>query len=231
MCSVAPTKQSGKRPADINANPHIDAAIGLRPLVREHADEAERERHLPRPVAEAFAREGLYRVAAPTEFHGADADPMTQIGVIEAVSRADGSAGWNLMIGIETFGLIAPGFAHCPELIEDPMTIMASSTAAVGRADREDGGWRVSGQWQFVSGIHNAELFGATVRRYANDEPVLRGSKRVSRPGLRVYTRAREIPRVMGGIGVALVSTSSGLMTGSEARRRRLGGEVLAFVW
>ena len=69
------------------------------------------------------------------------------------------------------------------------------------------------------------------LRYDANDEPVLRGSKRVSRPGLRVYTRAREIPRVMGGIGVALVSTSSGLMTGSEARRRRLGGEVLAFVW
>ena len=69
------------------------------------------------------------------------------------------------------------------------------------------------------------------LRYDANDEPLLRGSKRVSRPGLRVYTRAREIPRVMGGIGVALVSTSSGLMTGSEARRRRLGGEVLAFVW
>ena len=69
------------------------------------------------------------------------------------------------------------------------------------------------------------------LRYDADDAPLLRGSKRVSRPGLRVYTRAREIPRVMGGIGVALVSTSSGLMTGSEARRRRLGGEVLAFVW
>jgi small subunit ribosomal protein S8 len=69
------------------------------------------------------------------------------------------------------------------------------------------------------------------LRYDANDEPLLQGSKRVSRPGLRVYTRAREIPRVMGGIGVALVSTSSGLMTGSEARRRKLGGEVLAFVW
>ena len=69
------------------------------------------------------------------------------------------------------------------------------------------------------------------LRYDADNKPVLRGSKRVSSPGLRVYTRSREIPRVMGGIGVALVSTSSGLMTGSEARRRRLGGEVLAFVW
>lgn len=69
------------------------------------------------------------------------------------------------------------------------------------------------------------------LRYDADDEPFMKGSKRVSRPGLRVYTRSREIPRVMGGIGVAVVSTSSGLMTGSEARRRKLGGEVLAFVW
>ena len=68
--------------------------------------------------------------------------------------------------------------------------------------------------------------------RYVDDaQPVLRGAKRVSRPGLRVYERAREIPRVMGGVGVALVSTSQGVMTGQEAYRRRLGGEVLCFVW
>ena len=102
---------------------------------------------------------------------------MTQIGVIETVSRADGSAGWNLMIGIETFGLIGPGFKdRCPELIADPMTVMASSTAAVGRAEREGAGWRISGQWQFVSGIHNAQLFGATVRLYDGDEPAVEGN-------------------------------------------------------
>ena len=60
---------------------------------------------------------------------------MTQIRVIETVSHADGSAGWNLMIGIETFGIISAGFHKCPSLIADPMTVMASSTAAVGRAE------------------------------------------------------------------------------------------------
>ena len=152
----------------------------MAPLIREHADEAEEQRHLPRPVAEAFAREGLYRLAGTPDIHGADADPMTQIRVIEAVSRADGSAGWNLMIGIETFGLIGPGFKNrCPELIADPATIMASSTAAVGRAERCGNGWRVSGQWQFVSGIHNAHIFGATVRLFeaGSDVPIDEGNR------------------------------------------------------
>ena len=156
----------------------VRTAQKLTPLIREHADEAERIRHLPRPVAAAFAENGLYRLAGTADIHGADADPITQIGVIEAASRADGSAGWNLMIGIETFGLIGPGFKdRCPELIADPMTIMASSTAAVGRAQKDGDGWRVSGQWQFVSGIHNAQIFGATVRLYDGDELLDEGNR------------------------------------------------------
>ena len=67
--------------------------------------------------------------------------------------------------------------------------------------------------------------------RYQNGEPALAGSKRVSRPGLRIHTRAREIPRVMGGIGTAVISTSQGIMTGRDAAKRRLGGEILCFVW
>ena len=67
--------------------------------------------------------------------------------------------------------------------------------------------------------------------RYQNGEPAFGGAKRVSRPGLRIHSRAREIPRVMGGIGTAVISTSQGIMTGREAAKRRLGGEVLCFVW
>ena len=57
------------------------------------------------------------------------------------------------------------------------------------------------------------------------------GLKRVSKPGLRVYKPAKEVPRVLGGLGVAVVSTSQGLMTDREARKRRVGGEVLCYVW
>lgn len=67
--------------------------------------------------------------------------------------------------------------------------------------------------------------------RYQNGQPAFGGAKRVSRPGLRIHSRAREIPRVMGGIGTAVISTSQGIMTGREAAKRRLGGEVLCFVW
>lgn len=61
--------------------------------------------------------------------------------------------------------------------------------------------------------------------------PALHGLKRISKPGLRIYSRAREIPRVMGGVGIAIVSTPRGLMSGSQAYKSRLGGEVLCFVW
>jgi small subunit ribosomal protein S8 len=57
------------------------------------------------------------------------------------------------------------------------------------------------------------------------------GLKRVSKPGLRVYARAGKVPRVLGGMGVAVVSTSRGLMTDREARQRHVGGEVLCYVW
>src|SRR5699024_4831400 len=57
------------------------------------------------------------------------------------------------------------------------------------------------------------------------------GLRRVSKPGLRVYSSARKVPRVLGGLGVAVVSTSQGLMTDREARQRNVGGEVLCFVW
>ena len=67
--------------------------------------------------------------------------------------------------------------------------------------------------------------------RYVEKRPVLNQIKRVSKPGLRIYARADRIPRVLGGLGVAVVSTSKGLMTDREARRRHIGGEVLCYVW
>jgi small subunit ribosomal protein S8 len=61
--------------------------------------------------------------------------------------------------------------------------------------------------------------------------PVVSGLKRISKPGLRVYAGKTDIPRVLGGLGIVIVSTSQGIMTGSQARKAQLGGEVLAYVW
>ena len=70
-----------------------------------------------------------------------------------------------------------------------------------------------------------------TLKYGKNKERVISGLKRISKPGLRVYAKAEEIPTVLNGLGISIVSTSTGIMTGKEARKENLGGEVLAYVW
>ena len=70
------------------------------------------------------------------------------------------------------------------------------------------------------------------VLKYAQGkESVIKGLKRISKPGLRVYARREELPKVLGGLGVAIISTSKGIMTDKEARNAGIGGEVLAYIW
>lgn len=64
-----------------------------------------------------------------------------------------------------------------------------------------------------------------------NRQPIITALKRVSKPGLRVYSNRKDLPRVLGGIGIAIISTSSGIMTDREARRQNVGGEILCYVW
>ncbi len=70
-----------------------------------------------------------------------------------------------------------------------------------------------------------------TLKYAANKQKVITGLKRVSKPGLRVYAGKDELPRVLRGLGIAIISTSKGIMTDKEARKLNIGGEVLAFVW
>ena len=67
--------------------------------------------------------------------------------------------------------------------------------------------------------------------KYVNKQPVIAGLKRISKPGLRVYAKSEELPKVLGGLGIAIISTSKGLMTDKEARKEMIGGEVLAYIW
>lgn len=64
-----------------------------------------------------------------------------------------------------------------------------------------------------------------------NKTPVITGLRRVSKPGLRIYTNCEDMPKVMKGLGISILSTSKGVMTGKQAKTERVGGEVLAFVW
>ena len=88
----------------------------------------------------------------------------------------------------------------------------------------------------FIRNVEQTEVEGHQVLRVAlkygaNREKVIKGLKRISKPGLRVYSNKEELPKVLGGLGIAIISTSKGVMTDKAARREGLGGEVLAFVW
>ena len=84
----------------------------------------------------------------------------------------------------------------------------------------------------FISGFEqgNGELT-IKMKYIGGKVPAVAGIRRISKPGLRVYARKTEMPRVLGGLGICIVSTSSGLMTGRDAEKKGLGGEVLAYVW
>ena len=88
----------------------------------------------------------------------------------------------------------------------------------------------------FIAGVREerdgpSQLLRLELKYVDGKVPVVSGLKRISKPGLRVYARKTDIPRVLGGLGVVIVSTSKGIMTGSQARQAELGGEILAYVW
>ena len=82
-----------------------------------------------------------------------------------------------------------------------------------------------------VSGDGIDKKMTVTLKYTADKRPVITGIKRISKPGLRVYARNEELPKVLGGLGVAIISTSKGVMTDKEARKAGVGGEVLAYIW
>jgi len=80
------------------------------------------------------------------------------------------------------------------------------------------------------------EEVGKTIRitlKYGKDknEKIITGLKRISKPGLRIYANAEELPRVLGGLGIAIISTNKGVLTDKDARKQKVGGEVLAYIW
>lgn len=74
-------------------------------------------------------------------------------------------------------------------------------------------------------------MLSVSLKYGSNDEKVISGIKRISKPGLRIYAKNAELPRVLGGLGIAIISTSKGVMSDKQARREGLGGEVVAYVW
>lgn len=140
----------------------VERARGLQPLVRRYADEAEANRTLPVPLVRAMAGAGLFRMAVARSAGGAEADPRSQIEAIELVSEADGSAGWTLMIGIETLGVASGSLP--PDLVAEaigkhPGVVFSGALNPVGRAEAAGDGFRVTGRWPFASGCMHSDWF------------------------------------------------------------------------
>ena len=130
--------------------------------MRSLANRAEAERTLPLEVVRALREAGLFRIAAAAEVGGAEATPREQILAIEAISEADGAAGWALMIGVESLGfasaVLQPDAAE-EVIAKHPEVIFSGALNPLGRATRAAGGVRASGRWPFASGCLHSDWF------------------------------------------------------------------------
>lgn len=110
------------------------------------------------------------------------------------------------------------------ETVEMPASKLKSEILSVLKAE----GYILD--YQLVSSGVQGTL-KVTLKYLPNKERAVRGLKKISKPGLRVYAKADEMPRVLNGLGIAIVSTSQGIMTDREARKQQVGGEIIAYVW
>jgi small subunit ribosomal protein S8 len=112
------------------------------------------------------------------------------------------------------------------ESVRMPTSKLKESLAAILEREGYITGYATSADNTRPGGVLEIQL------KYTNERArAIAGLRRVSKPGLRIYARADRLPRVLGGLGVAVLSTSRGLMTDREARREKIGGEVLCYVW
>jgi small subunit ribosomal protein S8 len=108
-----------------------------------------------------------------------------------------------------------------------PYSKIKSHIAEILQQEGYVAGWHVDDPAEGVTG----KTLVVELKYGPNRERTIAGVKRISKPGLRVYAKAGNLPRVLGGLGVAIISTSTGLLTDRQAQKRGVGGEVLAYVW
>jgi indole-3-acetate monooxygenase len=146
------------------SHPLLEAARGLGPLVRSHADESERLRRLADPLVAALRPTGLLGMLAPAAYGGSEVDPLVMVDAVEELAFHDGAAGWCVMISATT----ASQAAFLPieaarEIFADPEAAYAGTYAPSGKATPASDGWIVDGRWMWGSGAaHAAWIVGGT---------------------------------------------------------------------
>src|SRR5688572_886974 len=173
-------------PADIDAQPVVQAAAALRSVIRGYRDEIEREQRLPKALVQELHAAGFYKLIMPRALGGLQADPLTYVRVVELLAEAAGSVGWNVAnnsIGqLVTLGLTDEGvqevYAHGADTV-----IAGTAVMGGGKAVPVDGGYRVTGRWPFGSGCQESSWMLGSFQILDGAEP------RRSPDGTSVYWR------------------------------------------
>src|SRR5436309_5639326 len=146
-------------PAEIDAQPVVQAAAALKPALRDYHVEIEREQRFPRALVEQLRAAGFYRMVIPRALGGLEADPLTYLRVVELLAEGAGSVGWNLAnngIGqLVTLGLPDDGVDEIHGQ-GTPSVLAGTAVPGGGEAVPAPGGYRVSGRWSFGSGCQEA---------------------------------------------------------------------------
>jgi len=161
-----------RRPRMDDTDTIVEAALALGPQIRAAADEIEQGRRLPLPLVQAMKEAGVFRMTMPRAWGGPEADPLTQLRVIEALSIADGSVGWCAMIGSDS-GYFSAFLdqAVARDMYPDLDAVTGSSLKPAGRALLVAGGYRVSGRWAFGSGCQHSTWMASSCIVFEGDTP------------------------------------------------------------
>jgi alkylation response protein AidB-like acyl-CoA dehydrogenase len=161
-------------PADVEAQPLVQAAAALRAVVRGYRDEIEREQRLPKALVERFHAAGFYHLVIPRELGGLQVDPLTYVRIVELLAEGAGSVGWNVannsVLQLVTLGLPDEGvheiYAHGADTVVAGTAVMGG-----GRAVPVDGGYRVTGRWPFGSGCQESAWMLGSFQILDGDRP------------------------------------------------------------
>src|SRR5438445_507763 len=151
----------------------VEAARQIAPAIRDHSEEAERERHLSKPVVDALAEAGLFRMFTPRSLGGLEVDPVTCARVIEEVAAADSAAGWSVFVPLGWAFLCArlPDEGAEELFGTDPNAFIAGPFHPPMQATPVDGGYRVNGRSPFASNCRDATWIGATAMVMDGSKP------------------------------------------------------------
>ncbi len=173
-------------PADIDAQPVVQAAAALRPSIRAHRDEIDCEQRLPKALVEQFHAAGFYSMVMPRALGGLQVDPLTYVRVVELLAEGAGSVGWNVAnnsIGqLVTLGLTDEG-VHDVYARGADTVIAGTAVMGGGKAVPVDGGYRVTGRWPFGTGCQESSWMLGSFQILDGDQP------RRSPDGSSVYWR------------------------------------------